>query len=210
MQGRTLGLGRGMLADENGAIAILFALLLMPMLGLTFTAVDYGRAIRLESHLQKAVDSAAAAAVHKLGQDYVVVQHAARQHLDAQLPPNLKGMDFSLEIAPRNKAVEVRVTSSIPTTLLGLLGLAQFTVKASSTAYAERALRRPKSLAADLPHEADRDVARALDELARHTGGLMGRSEAGAEISAEQQQEMQSAAEEADRLIRDALSRLGR
>lgn len=210
MRRRTVELMRGLAGDESGAIAILFALLLMPMIGLTFTAIDYGRAIRLESQLHQAVDAAAAAAVHKLGQDFDVVQHAARQHLDAQLPPDLKGMDFTLEITPQNKAVEVRVTSSIPTTLLGLLGHDKFIVQASSLAYAERARRRSNAIAADLPPGTDRDVARALDELARHTGGRIGGGDASAQPSAEQQAEIQRAAEDADRLIRDALSRLGR
>lgn len=206
MRGRTIGIWRRLVADESGAIAILFALLLMPMLGMTLTAIDYGRAVRLESHLQQAVDGAAAAAVHKLGQDYAVVQSTARQHLDSQLPDHLKGMDFSLEIAPQNKAVEVRIESSIPTSLIGLLGLDKFTVRASSKAYAERTIRRTKSIAGDAPAGMDRDVARALEEITRQTGGR-GSVE---QPTAEQQEEIRRAAEEADRLIRDALSRLGR
>ncbi len=195
---------RRLAADERGAIAILFALLLMPMLGMTLTAIDYGRAIRLESHLQQAVDGAAAAAVHKLGQDYAVVHSTARQYLDSQLPEHLKGMEFSLEISPQNKAVEVRVESSIPTSLIGLLGLDKFTVRASSKAYAERTLRRTKSIEADLPKGVDRDVARALEELSRQSGNR------DLQPTAEQQEDIRRAAEEADRMIRDALSRLGR
>lgn len=208
MRRRTIEFCHRLTTDESGAIAILFALLLMPMLGMTLTAIDYGRAIRLESHLQQAVDGAAAAAVHKLGQDYSVVQSTARQHLDAQLPDHLKGMDFSLEIAPQNKAVEVRVESSISTSLIGLLGLDKFTVRASSIAYAERHVRRAKSLEVDLPQGLDRDVARALEDASRQFGG--GSSGGAAQPTAEQQEELRRAAEEADRMIRDALSRLGR
>lgn len=206
MRRRTIELCRRLTADESGAIAILFALLLLPMLGLTFTAIDYGRAIRLESHLQQAVDGAAAAAVHKLGQDYSIVEAVARQHLDAQLPDHLKGMDFSLQIAPQNKAVEVRVESTISTSLIGLLGLDKFTVRASSMAYAERNVRRAKSLEVDLPQGLDRDVARALEDASRQFGS----GGSAAQPTAEQQEELRRAAEEADRLIRDALSRLGR
>lgn len=192
-------------ADERGAIAILFALLLLPMLGMTFTAIDYGRAIRLESHLQQAVDSAAAAAVHKLGQDYSVVQAAARQHLDSELPSDLKGMDFTLQIGPQNKFVDIGVESSLATSMIGLLGLNRFTVRASSQAYAERQPRRTKAIEAALPPGTDRDMARALEDLAKQAG-ISGGASAGP--TAEQQEELRRASEDADRLIRDALSRL--
>lgn len=192
-------------ADERGAIAILFAVLLLPMLGMTLTAIDYGRAIRLESHLQQAVDSAAAAAVHKLGQDYSVVQAAARQHLDSELPSDLKGMDFTLQIGPQNKFVDIGVESSVATSMIGLLGLKKFTVRASSQAYAERQTRRTKSIDAAMPPGTDRDVARALEDLAKQAG-ISGGASAGP--TAEQQEELRRASEDADRLIRDALSRL--
>lgn len=192
--------------DEQGAIAILFALLLMPMIGLTLTAIDYGRAIRLESHLQQAADSAAAAALRKLGQEYAVVEGAARQHLDAQLPDHLKGMDFSLEIAPQNKAVEIHVVSSVPTTLIALLGLDKFTVRASSLAYAERPLRRHRPIDTELPRSTDRNVERALEEFSRQSSV----GSAGVQPTSEQQDDIRRATEEAERLIRDALSRLGR
>lgn len=194
-------------ADERGAIAVLFALMLMPMLGLVLTAIDYGRAVRHEGQLQQAVDSAAAAAVHKLGQEHGIVEEEARRHLDAALPSDLKGLAFWLEIGPQNKSVEIRVESSVSTSMIGLIGFTKFAVQASSQAFAEQPARRTKSIDVALPPGTDRDAARTLEDLARQAGIRGG---AGAGPTAEQKEEYRRASEEADRIIRAALSRIGR
>lgn len=200
MAERTL---RQLVADERGAIAVMFAMLLLPMIGLTFTAIDYGRAIHLESRLQTAVDSAASAAVHKLGLDRETIEAAARQHLDRQLPDSHKGMPFALVVAPENRAVEISVETTIGTSLIGLLGVDRFTVRAASQAYPSRPAKA-KSIEAALPPGTDPEIARALAELARRGGG------GGPGPTAEQQEEIRRATEAADSMIRDALSRLGR
>ena len=194
--------------DQSGAVGILFALLLLPMLGVTLTAIDYGRAIRLESRLQTAVDSAASAAIQQLGQERVVIESVARQHLDQQLPETHKGMPFNLTVSEKARSVEVKVETTIATSLIGLLGLDKFTVRASGLVYAERAPVPQSAIARAikeaLPRSAPPDVTRALEELSR--GGGAG----SLKPSEREEEEIRHAAEEAERLIRDALNRLGR
>lgn len=194
--------------DEGGAIAIMFALLLLPMLGLTLTAIDYGRAIRLESRLQTAVDSATSAAVHKIVLGPAEVQATARQHLDQQLPDDLKGMPFELSIDEKQGSVDVRVETTIQTSLIGLLGLSQFTVRAASQAHAARASNKvAKQLESIDTRGVNRDVARALEDLGRQAR-VSGVGGGAAGPTREQEEELKRAAEEANRLIQDALSRI--
>ncbi|HVL70949.1 MAG TPA: pilus assembly protein TadG-related protein, partial [Beijerinckiaceae bacterium] len=47
---------RDLLRNRNGSIAITFALSLVPMLGLSGAAVDYGRATNARAKLQAALD----------------------------------------------------------------------------------------------------------------------------------------------------------
>jgi Flp pilus assembly protein TadG len=204
---------RGFACDDSGAIAVMFALLLLPMLGLTLTAIDYGRALRLESRLQTAADSASSAAVHKLGLSRQEIEATARQHLDAQLPAQHKGMPFALTIGNGERSLEIRLETTIATTLIGILGLDKFTVRVASEAYAARPVITAKSIEQSIeavaPRGAPPEVTRALEELARQ-GGLGTGSGAQRGPTPEQQEEIRRAADEANRMIQDALSRIGR
>ncbi len=195
--------------DEGGAIAILFAVLLLPMLGLTLTAIDYGRAIRLESRLQSAVDSATSAAVRKIALGPAEVEATARQYLDQQLPDDLKGMAFELTVDSKQGVVDVRVETTISTSLIGLLRFDKFTVRAASQA---RVAEPPSKLARQLEsidsRGASSDVARALEELGRQARGGGGGAAAGAGPTREQEEQIRRATEDANRLIQDALSRI--
>lgn len=193
--------------DEGGAIAVLFALLLLPMLGVTLTAIDYGRALRLEGRLQTAVDSATSAAVKKVLLGYTEVEAEARRHLDQHLPDDLKGMAFELAVDREKGLVDVRVATTISTSMIGLLGLDKFTVRAASQARAEQPSRQlAKQFEAIDTRGLNRDVARTLEDLERQarSGGGGG----GARPTREQEEEIKRAAEEANRLIQDALRRI--
>ena len=51
---------RRFVADAVGGVGFMFALAVVPVLGLVGAAVDYSRASQAHAHLQKAVDAAAA------------------------------------------------------------------------------------------------------------------------------------------------------
>ena len=58
---------RSISRDDSGNVGIIFALMIIPILGITGLAVDYGRTITARSQLQNATDSAALAAVRLIG-----------------------------------------------------------------------------------------------------------------------------------------------
>ena len=49
-------------SDRSGAVAIIFSLALLPILGFTGLALDYGRMLRAKADIQSAVDAGALAA----------------------------------------------------------------------------------------------------------------------------------------------------
>ena len=61
--------------DAKGAIAPLFALIAVPVLGIAMTAYDYNRAEGMRAKLQVAVDNAAAAAAQRLEHDHFISKH---------------------------------------------------------------------------------------------------------------------------------------
>ena len=202
------------LKDRRGNVAMLFGLMAIPVFGIIGTAIDYGRAIRLESRLHTAVDSAASAAIQHIGQERQVLENAARQHLDQHLPETHKGMPFSLVVSEKERSVEIRVETTIPTSLIGLMGVDKFTVRAAGLAYAPRQNALSKDLGRTIedamPKSAPPEVSRAIEELSRRGMGGMTGAGGGRSLSEREQEDMRRAAEDADRLIRDALSRLGR
>lgn len=120
--------------DERGVTAVLFALMVMPLLALTFTAIDMGRAYYARGKLQSAADSAAGAGAALLGSAHEAIGETVLSYLkantrqDRQLPP------YEVVIAPNDVAVTVRVKDSIATTAAGIVGIAALDISVESTA----------------------------------------------------------------------------
>ena len=173
------------------------------MLILGFTAIDYGAAMRVESQMQRAADSATTAAVKLLGGERHLVESAARQDLDTALSDGLKGLPFELEIGPGQRSVEVRLETTVQTSVIVLAGIPSFRVRASSLAFAERPAARPREA---LPAALPPDIARTID--IDGVPGIEGRD--GERLTPEEQEAMRRVSEEIERMVRDALSRRGR
>lgn len=123
-----------MLRNEEGSIAILFALMLVPLLGITMIAIDYGRASNIESRLQAAADAAARAGALKLGQPHDLVREAVRLNLDENLPKSLKGVPFSLDIGVNDERLSLNISKSVPTSISGMFGAKKIDVAVTSDA----------------------------------------------------------------------------
>jgi Flp pilus assembly protein TadG len=128
--------------DTRGGIAIIFALLLIPVMGLVGAAVDYSRAAHAHTDLQAAVDAAALAAGKiALEQNRREVRREAREVFDAIFQRNdrVRVTDFSvtreddiLTVEARarvpmmfadaldKKRMHIAATASVPTTQMGL------------------------------------------------------------------------------------------
>lgn len=194
---------RGFGQDDRGTTAILFALLLVPMLGIVFGGIDYSRAMSVQNQLQTAADAAATSAASRLYEGPVKAEAAFKAAFNANLPEDLKDQPYELNISGNGKMLAVELAASVPTTMVALLGLTKLDVAVSATA------KRPEpSLLARsakggnvldaLPNNADGARARADIERAMHAAGIPA-------PKAPDQKEIA----EANRQIREAMQSMG-
>jgi Flp pilus assembly protein TadG len=111
--------------DERGAVSIIFALSIIPVLGMSAAALDYGRAVQARSKLQSAMDTAVLAAAKDGGNltDAQLTQRA-RNFMDANLDTTASGFTVNFVNVSRNgKMISVSSQATVPTVLLGILGI---------------------------------------------------------------------------------------
>jgi Flp pilus assembly protein TadG len=132
--------------DERGAVAILFALMLVPLVAATGAAIDYARGVEFRSALQAAADDAALAGASayttlgSVGQSQGTA--AATNYMEkaiSGLPPN-SGVSFTATPGTTGSGstltaftVTVSATGTVPNTLMSLWQSAM-TVTVSATA----------------------------------------------------------------------------
>ncbi|HQF30438.1 MAG TPA: pilus assembly protein, partial [Hyphomicrobiales bacterium] len=108
--------------NEKGSVAIIFALSLIPVLGVSGIAVDYSRLHVGRSSLQDVVDGAAVAIARYPGTlTKSEAKKLARQYVKAHLQEEnvtLGKVDVSLT----DTAISVTGSISMPTTFMGLFG----------------------------------------------------------------------------------------
>ncbi len=165
--------------DERGAIAILFALLLVPVLAVTGGALDVATAQRVKVTLQSVAERAAQAGVADLADP----ERGAQRVLEAacasgQCGARSEGTITVLfdEEPPR---VAVRLEAEVPTNFLGLIGRKTFDVAGEGLAFVPvqarplaKAMRSPRSRRTLRDIERGKPVApRALRKL-RESAGL--------------------------------------
>lgn len=119
--------------DQDGSIAILFALTLVAVTGATGMAVDFGRALTAKTQLQNAVDAAAMA-----GAALPATANANRYDVALKIfNSNLATSDLSSTvptIEATNSGVTVTASSNIKTTFANALGVEKLQFTSSSTA----------------------------------------------------------------------------
>lgn len=108
---------------DHGVVAILFALVLIPVAGIAATAIDYGRASKQKLALEKAGDSAVIEAARNLDRDTDLVRDEIRALLDANLPKDLYNIPFQMKVPSDRSWVEITMRSSVKTTIAGILGV---------------------------------------------------------------------------------------
>ncbi len=111
--------------DVSGGFAVLFAVLLVPIIMVVGMAVDYSRVVYARTALQAVVDSTTLAVTSPKYDTQGEVQTAAEQIFSAQLREKY-GLELPTEIktelAPDGKSVTVNATSKVATTLLAAVG----------------------------------------------------------------------------------------
>lgn len=130
---RSSALLRTFLRDTQGATAVIFAMLAVPVLGLGLAALDYARAHSTKTALQTAADAAAVAGAQMLGLPHGDIETAVRGYMQSNLPDDRRDLDFILIFAPDDLALTVKVDVDVPTTILGIVGHKTLAVNVEST-----------------------------------------------------------------------------
>ena len=119
--------------DINGSTAMLFALSLVPVLGMGAAAVDYSRAGAVKTHMQKAVDATALL----LGRDAPQLSEAQLQArgvqvFNAQMISPHHSKLINLVIKRDTRTVTVSASAQVPNVLAKIIGHDRTTVNADS------------------------------------------------------------------------------
>jgi Flp pilus assembly protein TadG len=129
-----MGQMRRFLSDVRGGVAINFALALIPICIILGGAIDFSRAMSAKSHLRDTLDAAALAVGatpnFTLAQAQVIADNFSTANYPSQdlgAPPHITS------IAANNEQVTVNGEATVPSTMLGLIGIQTIKVKADVT-----------------------------------------------------------------------------
>jgi Putative Flp pilus-assembly TadE/G-like len=179
---------------ERGVTAIMFALIAVPVLGLSLAAFDYARAQGSKAAIQDAADAASRAGANMLGAPHSDIEDAIRGYLKTNLPKDREDLPFALTFAPEDQALTIKLATTVRTSILGIVGVPEFAVAVESTAVRPQPLpiaappsggvtpELPADVASRIPgldrhispselREAEAVAQRILSELERHGGG---------------------------------------
>ena len=124
---------RRLRSDESGHIAIIFGLLAFPLFGITGLSVDYAMALRARTALQNMTDAAAVAGARLPATANANRYNAAQAMLNGTLGQSQFSAATST-INASNAEVVVQATYNQQTIIMGLFGIHNIRVSASSAA----------------------------------------------------------------------------
>jgi Flp pilus assembly protein TadG len=115
----------------DGAVAPIFALALIPMVGMIGAALDYSRANQVKAKLQGSLDAALLAGAHD-GSDHWTQTALSSFNGNAQVQGVTVGSpSFQLDA---NRAYTGSVTATIPTSFVAMFGISSINMNVSGTA----------------------------------------------------------------------------
>lgn len=117
--------------DEKGAVVIIFAVALVPVLGFAGAAIDYTRATQTRSKLQTAADAAALAALTIKANTSSERQANGAAVFQANQPV---GVTSSVTVEADNKNATVTASSSIETSFLKVVQIPRIQVQSRAKA----------------------------------------------------------------------------
>lgn len=165
----TLDRLKNFLANDHGAIAVIFSLVAIPVIGLTGASLDYSRALNVQSQLQGALDAAVLSAAHQNEMTDEEVEAYMRSqieaHLDGALALGSDNLILNIVRGGDDGLIVADATLDVDTTLLGIMGINEITVGVDSAVNAAYGLL---------------EVALVLDttgSMSRHMDGLRAASQ---------------------------------
>lgn len=121
------------LRDVDGNVAPLFALSVLPIMGLAGAALDYSRASNAKAALQGLVDAAAlsAASPYSGAEDRAAVAKS-------MFPTPADRPDLTVTTSTSGRTVVIQAEDYVPTAILGIMGFDRVRITASATAVPQR------------------------------------------------------------------------
>jgi len=102
--------------------------------GITFAAIDYGRASRIQQVVAKAADAAVFTAATRLMEGESAVRTAFDASFRTNLPDDLEKVPYRLDVASNGKSLSVELDLRIKTSLVSILGVNKIDIKVTATA----------------------------------------------------------------------------
>jgi Flp pilus assembly protein TadG len=130
-------IARGFRACASGNIAILFGVMLIPVLGAAGVAIDYGRALSVQTVLQSSVDAAVLASRSggSLEEDAIEAKAAAYFAANAQ---KLRGAIIKdIDVVLNDNVISMEVKAELPVSIASILGKDHFDIRVKSKAAAK-------------------------------------------------------------------------
>jgi len=126
---------RSFVRDTGGAVALIFGLTVIPLLGFAGGAIDYANAYRMRSKLQDALDTATLTAGREIdmGRSVGEAKATANNVLSANLGEGTPTYTSTLSIDARAGTVLATANMRVDTYILGVIGQDHFDVAVEST-----------------------------------------------------------------------------
>jgi Flp pilus assembly protein TadG len=129
--------GEAFRRDRRGNVAVMFALALLPVIGLVGAAIDYGRANTLRTEMQAALDSTALMLSKEAATDNKKqLQANAAKYFNAMFTgKTVNNLDLKASYTQKGgSAVTVSGSADMPTSFMGVVGYNTIAIGGSSTA----------------------------------------------------------------------------
>ncbi|MDX2155499.1 MAG: TadE/TadG family type IV pilus assembly protein [Hyphomicrobiaceae bacterium] len=128
---------RGFGKDEDGSVAIMFALLTVVVMSMVGGAIDYGRAVTVRDQIQRAVDASALAAgrVWQTEKNWDLAEAKALEFYDKNKPHSVASSVASVTPDAGRNSIAIEAQATVPTPFLSLVrGPQGFSVSARGEA----------------------------------------------------------------------------
>ena len=112
--------------NQNGNVAIIFALTAVSLTAVAGGAIDYSKSVSLKSSLQTVADAAALATARELqlsGAKTGGIDEVAKQYIEANRDKNLKSLGTVITVSEKKATVDIQLTAKVQTNFMSMLGL---------------------------------------------------------------------------------------
>ncbi len=118
--------------DRNGSYAVILAISLVPILIAIGAAVDVSQAYIVQQRLNRALDAAGLAVGGMTGLSNSALQTTAQNYFNANYPASKSGVPGTVSVTSSGNVVTLSVSASMPTSIMGIVGINTINVKANS------------------------------------------------------------------------------